>query len=292
MENTEIKHKLVEDTTGAEAPNIASTDSILSVREMFEQALLHSLGREIFPVIPTIGPTAGLFNIRKNASSNKFELVRNDVEVYPSTSINTGLTREVVQDIQSQYGKEATKVIGTLLRGLANAQENTKTLEFLESKSKAYTDLTLSDSLNAEVNLFEITQRAHELILKMNNKNTRTYGAYVVVPAIPLGGLMGLPAYVDNKEDIGHDLFITQIGKTRFYLNPDSTSTKAYVGLVDFTNPSKSAAIFSPYVSTIVEATDPDTGNDNYFIFNRFAITESPLHVTDDEMMYKFNVTA
>ena len=284
-------NKILENTLTSEEPNIASTDSILTVQEMFEQTLLPSLGREIFSVIPTKGPTSGLFNIRKNTLTNKFELVRRNANVYPSLSIDTGLTQEVVQDIQSQYGKDAIMVIGSLLRGLANAQENEKTIEFLDLNCVETDTLQLTNSLNAEVNLFEITQRVHELILKMNNTNLRTYGAFVVLPAIPLGSLMGLPAYVDTKEEIGHDLYVSQIGKTRFYLNPDPTSTTVYVGLYDEKNSSKSSAVFSPYVSTIVEAVITNTGNSNYFIFNRFAITASPLHTVEDPMLYKFTIT-
>jgi hypothetical protein len=290
MENIDLKNPLVENTDGPEAPNVASTDSNITVGQMFQQTSLPSLGRSIFEVIPTQGPTSGFFNLRKKAGTNNFELVRTNVEVYPSEAIATGLTQEVVQDIKNQYGVKANEVIGKLLRGLANNQENTRTLAFLEAQSKSETELNLTNSLNAETVTFEVGQKVHELILKANTKNQRTYDSWAVLPYTFAASFAALNNYVGGMKKDESGLFISQIGNTKFYMNPDATSTTAYVGLRDFGNPNVSSGIFSPYMEDVVEATHPDTGNLTYFIFNRFAIAASPLHVTNDEMMFKFNI--
>ena len=282
---------LNEDLDTPASPDVATTDENLSVPRMFQQTTVPSLGRQIFSVVPINGPTGALFNIRKKDDNTGFELLRNEVEVYNSKSISTGITNEVIQDLRSQYGKEAEFVIGQLLRGLANDAENVHTLAFLDNNSVATDDLMLSDSLNAESNLFEITQKVHELILKMNNETLRTYEAFAVIPATSLAGVMALSNYVGAANDSNErGLFISQIGQTKFYLNPEPTSTTAYVGLRDTTNPSKSSAVFSPYTSDVVVAADPDTGEQNYHIFNRYAITLSPLSTTDNEMLYKFDI--
>jgi hypothetical protein len=290
MKNIDYKNPLVEDTTGAEAPNVASTDQNLSVDQLFQQTGLHSLGRSIFSVVPVSGPTAGLFNLRKKAGTTNFELVRANVEVYPSDSIATGLTQEVVQDIRNQYGKSADTIIGTLLRSLANEQENTRTLEFLEANCKAEADLDLTNSLNAELVTFEVGQRVHELILRANDVSSRTFDSFCVLPYQAAAAFAALNNYVGGMDKDVEGLFISEIGNTRFYMNPDVTSTTAYVGLRDRRNMSKSSAVFSPYAETVVEAQDPNTGNMQYFIFNRFAITASPLHVTNNEMLFKFDI--
>ncbi len=290
MEKLVYTNPMVEDTTGSEAPEIASTDSNLSAGQMFQQTSLPSLGRLIFSVIPTSGPTSGVFNIKKKAGTNNFELVRNNLEVYPSESIKTGLTLEVIQDIRNQYGINANQVIGTLLRGLANEQENERTLEFLEAESKLEPVLNLTNAQNAELNTFEIGQRVHELILRANTKNTRTYDSFCVLPYSYAASFAALNTYVGGMDKDESGLFISEIGNTKFFLNPDATSTMAYVGLLDIRNPSKSSAIFSPYIETVVEAQDPDSGEMSYFIFNRFGIAASPLHETGNEMLFKFSV--
>lgn len=298
MENIqENKDLLLEDTTGANAPNIATTDENLSAEQMFQQSALPSLGRQIFSVVPMNGPTAALFNIRKKDESAgddgdgvpEFELVRNEVAVYATTAIHTGVTKEVIQDLYSQYGKEAEQVVGTLLRGLANDQENTRTMAFLNAQSKSIADLQLTDSLSAETNIFEITQKVHETVLLMNGKNLRTFKAFCVLPYYAGAAVASLNSYVGGEDKDERGLFLAEIGQTKFYMNPDVTSTKAYVGLKDV-NPSKSSAVFSPYRSNVVESQNPSTGDTSYHLYNRFAITASPLHVTDNEMLYTFNI--
>jgi hypothetical protein len=290
MEKLDYKNPLVEDTTGAEAPNIASTDSNLSADQMFQQTSLPSLGRLIFSVIPTQGPTSGIFNIRKKAGTNNFELVRNNLDVYPSESIKSGLTMEVLQDIKAQYGSNANQVIGTLLRGLANDQENDKTLAFLTSNSKQEAELNLTAPQNAETITFEIGQKVHQLILKANTQGIRTYDSFCVLPYRWASAFAALNTYVGGMDKDESGLFISEIGNTKFYMNPNPLDTNAYVGLKDVRNPSKSSAIFSPYIETVVEAQDPDSGEMSFFIFNRFGICMSPLHVTGNEMLFKFNI--
>jgi hypothetical protein len=226
--------------------------------------------------------------------TNNFELVRSDVVAEDRDSIPSTLTREVVDDLRMQFGKEADSVVGNLLRGLSNEQENQATFEFLESNAKHESDLKLSDSSNAETNLFEITQRVHELILKINSKNIRSYMAFAVIPYQPLGGVFGLSNYVGGDDKEGKGLFITKAGLTKFYISPfattGETSNMVYVGLKDMMNPSKSSAVFSPYRSTVVNTTNPENGENVYHIFNRFGITLSPLNELGNELMYKFKI--
>ena len=209
---------------------------------------------------------------------------------FPSTLLSTGVTREAIQDLKSQFGKDIDVVIGTLFRGISNEIENEKLFEVLDVESKDYGDLQLSDSLNAEMNLFEVTQRVHEIILKMNQKFQRTFDAFAIIPYKPLGGIMGLSQYAGALKKEERGLFITQIGSTKFYLNPDINNDYAYVGLKDEDNLSKSSLVFAPYQNQIIDVIDPDSGEVIYFLVNRFAIESSPLHEVDNEMLYKFKV--
>ena len=280
---------LLEDLATPGDPNIEGIDQNLSVDNIFQQTNIQSLARQVCSTATLTGPTGALFNIiKKNAED--FKSVRKEVQVYPSTIQKTGITREAIQDLKAQFSKEADLIIGTLFRGLSNELENEKLLELLNLECKDYGILQLSDSSNAELNLFEITQRVHEIVLKMNQKYQRTFDAFAIIPAEALGGIMGLSQYAGaiKKEERG--LFITQIGSTKFYLNPDVTDAKAYVGLKDSDNMSKSSLVFSPYQNQITDAIDPDSGDTHYFLVNRFAITSSPLHELNNEMLYKFTV--
>ena len=287
---TELENKiLLEDLTTDGDINIAQTDANLSMDNIFQQTNIQSLARQVCSTAVLTGPSGAIFNIVKNNGTD-FKLVRKEVSCFPSEIVKTSVTREAVQDLKSQFGKDAENIVGTLFRGISNELENEKLLELLNTESKDYGDLQLSDSMNAELNLFETTQRVHEIVLKMNQKYQRTFDAFAIIPATALGGIMGLSQYAGaiKKEERG--LFITQIGSTKFYLNPDVADLNAYVGLKDSENMSKSSLVFSPYQNQILDAIDSDSGDINYFLVNRFAITSSPLHETDNEMLYKFKV--
>lgn len=284
IQQTEV---LNEDLTLAGDPNIAQTDQNLSIDGIFQQTNIPSLAREICSVAELTGPSGALFNIiRKDDSS--ITLIRKEVEVFPSEILKTSITREAIQDLKSQFGKDADSIIGTLFRGLSNDVENEKLLTVLSANSKDYGDLQLSDSLNASTTAFELTQRIHEIVLKINQKYQRSYEAFCILPAISMSSFMGLGSYLGSVKD-SKGLFITQIGKTKFYLNPDSTDLFAYVGLHD-DNLSKSSLVLSPYQNQILDAVNPDSGDIHYFLVNRFAITVSALHELNNEMLYKFKV--
>ena len=129
IEKIDIKQTEVlnEDLTLAGDPNIAQPDQNLSIDGIFQQTNIPSLAREICSVAELTGPSGALFNIiRKDDSS--ITLIRKEVEVFPSEILKTSITREAIQDLKSQFGKDADSIIGTLFRGLSNDVENEKPL--------------------------------------------------------------------------------------------------------------------------------------------------------------------
>ena len=287
MEKIENYIYLAEDTDLPNSSNIETTDQNLSVDLMFQQSGIQSLATQICSVVEMIGPTAALFNIVKKDNENSFKILRKEVQCFPSRIIKTGLTREVVQDSFSQFGKETEVIIGNLLRGISNKYENDKLFELLDNECVEYDSITFSQLNNAEMNFFEITQKVHELILKMNIKNQRTYNAFAVIPYIVLAGIMGIKNLTKNNEIEENGLFITEIGKTKYFINPYVDNTNIYVGLKDENDLTKSSLVFGKYQNSISDATDPETGEIHYYLANRFSITSSPLHLPGDEMLYK-----
>lgn len=287
MENIEnIQNLIIETDIG----DIQGTDANLTVDGMFQQSSVESLAKRVCSVSKITTPSGGIFNIRKKSGTQDFELIRKNIEVYPSTPVKTGITNEAIQDIKNIFGKDYVNIIGKLFRGIANDMENEKLFEFLDSNCKDYGTLTLSDSLNAQTNIFEVTQRVQEIILKMNQKSFRTYESFVILPAEPLAGILATSQLFGNNLD-ENGLFITRLGKTSYYLNPNVTSTTAYVGLIDNENPSRSSITFLAYQSQVMDVVNPDNGNTVYFLYNRFGIAASPLHETGKEMLYKFDIT-
>jgi len=289
--NEALHGQLVENLATPAAPEVATSDENLTLDGMFQQTTLPSLARQIFPTLKLHGPTGAIFNIRKKAGTTDFELVRAEVVVGNSTAIHTGITQEAIQDIQSQYGEDSTQIIGKLLRGLANDAENVDTLAFLTAQSVASPNIILTDAGNAETTLFEVSQKVQELVLEANTNTRRTYEAYAVVPYKALAGIMSLKQYIGAGITSERGLFITQIGMTKYYINPDPASVTAFVGLSDMTDTGKSGAVFSPYTSSVIESVNPLDASVTYHLYNRYAITASPLHdAINDPMLFKFDI--
>lgn len=274
---------------GTDSIDIAQTDQNLTIDDMFQQNKVDSLARKICSISTLTGPSGALFNIKKKPGSDSFVLVRKEVEVFPSVPIKTEITKEAIYDMLVTFGKEAPQVIGKMLRGLANEQENSRLFEVLEANSKDAGDLQLEDDIDPDSNFGQICKKVQNIVLKMNQKNFRTYEAFCILPYYAAGAIMHQTYWLDKEDSDSNGLYITTIGKTKYYLNPNVDSTTAYIGLKD-TNMSKSSLVFSPYQSEVAIAINPDNGNEVYRIFNRFAITPSPLNETDDEMLYKFNI--
>lgn len=261
---------LLETVNGA-AVNIAPTDEKLNLQEVYAQLNTPSLGQEIFKVYNQNGPMAGIFTLGRDG--NKLKLLRKNSEVYDSVPINTGISAEAIQDIEAQFGVNANKVIAHLLRSLANAQENTKTSEFLKANAAPKGDLTLTNKTNAKIVVEELSQKATEEVIDMNSSGFISYQGVVVVPMKYAASIMAR-----QLEDInaGISFYVGKTGLIKYYTDPDVTNTDTvYVVLKD---EDRSSAFFSKYTDDIITADDYDTGAENLFIFNRFAITTNPKH--------------
>ena len=272
--------------------DIASVDNKVPLEKVFQQINLPSLGRNIFPVVDMAGPKAGVFNLKTDGTDLK--LVRKDLEVFDSEPIQTKITQEAIQDIENMYGGPgtATQYIAKMLKGLANDQENTKVLAFLKENCAVTDDLALQAAESPETNMFFLIDKIARCTLKINEKFTRSFTTWAVLPQRALGCIMAIFAY---QRGMGTEqlskLFVTDTGSTTFYMNPDSDDTNVYVGIKSVEDPSRSSAFFGSYRSELKWTLDNNSGEKCFWIYNRFGICTSPLHTETDPMLLKFKVT-
>ena len=274
---------LLENTLDGASVMVAPTDEKLNIQDVYSQLDIPSLGKEIFKVYKQNGPMAGIFSL--DTDGTKFKLLRKNSQVFESTPINTGISTETIQDIESQFGLEANTIIAHLLRGLANTKENEKTSEFLSLNAEIKGPLGLSNARNSKIIVEEISQRVSESVVEMNADGFITYQASVVIPMKYAAAFMAR-----SREDIdgSTSFYVGKTGLVKYYTDPDVTNTETvYVILKE---ESKSGGFFSEYTDDIIKAVDYDTGTENLFIFNRFAITANPKHSTKP-MMHQFALT-
>ena len=283
---------LVEETHN---DNIGTADfSFNTLVKVFEELPTLSLVREIAAVVPMKYSTGQIVNIRRQGATNSFETVVAELTVNTATAnpIQTGISVEVIQDLQNQYGLDGYKIAANLLKGITDADENTAFLTFLDANSLATPVLTLTGAGSAETSLFEITQRVQELVIKMNTPSFRTFDAFVILPYKNAASISALSSYVREKELTEERLVVNRIGKTKYYVNPDVTATTAYVGLSDHDKNSlgASSVIMGTFPQEVLRSGVQGTFQQNVGLLNRYATAVNPLSTAGVEMLMSFAI--
>ena len=271
--------------------NVADADQNLSLEDMFIQLKLPSLPRQIFSEVDITGATGGTFAIRQKNNTNDFEVVRRNFNLEPSEPIHTGLTVEVMQDIEAMFGRNGKAIACDMLRSLANDNENKKCLDFLKANAVDNGEIEYTYGKDSEKRYFQLAQKVHECVLEANSKNIRTFSSWCVLPAIDAASISSVTEYVGGVDMTAHhSLYLCKIGLVKYYLNPDINDTNVYVGLKDDRLPGRSSAYFGNFKSDILKVVNQDSGQHEYYIYNRFGMSLSPLHESDNPMLFKFKI--
>lgn len=289
MENEEL---IVEETHN---DDIGTADfSFNQVIKTFEQLHSISLIRAIAAVVPMKMSTGTIINVRRNASTNSFETVEATLTINTATTnpISSGISIEAIQDLKNQYGLDGYKMAANMLKGITDKAESDAFITFLDTNALATPVLTLSDANSAEPSLFEITQRVQELVIKMNTPNYRTFDAFAVLPYKNAASISALSQYARGEEETKKALVVNKIGSTMYYVNPDVTTTTAYVGLADHSKSSMGASsiIMGTFPQELLRSTHVESFQENVGILNRYATALNPLSDTGAEMLMSFVV--
>lgn len=148
---------------------------------------------------------------------------------------------------------------------------------------------------NGETNLFYISKKVADCVIKMNTPNFRTYDAFCVLPQKGIGGILAL-SFTYSKvtdasdENRANDYFLGKINNVKYYLNPDPKETSAIVGLHSHMDKGVSSLIYSPYCINLSAALNADSGERTIAVFTRNAYTIHPLHTPTTPMLMKFEI--
>ena len=278
LKETSKEHSLVN-----ESIDVAFTDEI--VNAVIEQKQYSSLAYSICEVSPLHGPTGATFALVYD--NGKVKLLRGEVIVEDDAIEDTGFTVEAIQDMLSQFGKDAYQYIGKSFGGVSAIKENTKLIQKMSTIAQVAPNLVLTDPKNAETTIFEIQQKVAEIVLTINSASFKSLDSFVVLPLEAAASMLAVSNRLpENKTERG--LYLGSNSRTKFYLNPDVTSTECFVG-INSKVPGLSSLIMSPYHHAIKTVVDPDSGNEKFFNYNRYAITESKLSERE-KMLFKFEI--
>jgi hypothetical protein len=286
-----MEHQLIEKTTHTD---IGTADfSFNKVIDAFQELPTTSILRSIAAVVPMKMSTGSVINIRRNGVTNSFETVESTMTVndVSATPLASGLSVEVIHDLFRQYKESAYDYASALLRGIVDKAENDALITFLNTNSLNTTALVLTAPSSAEQTLFELTQRVQELVLKMNTPDFRTYEAFAILPYKYAASISAIQTYIGAKDKDEKRLIVSKIGKTIFYVNPDTTATKVYVGLAVNGSIAASSIIVGDYQQEILRSTFVESFQENIGILNRYATVVNPLSTTGREMLMEFTIS-
>jgi hypothetical protein len=309
-----ISTEVIQET---DSNDIASTQDILTslVKEKYNTSLLW----QVCDVMPIKGTLGRVYVAKKKYNGigqpikTDFEVVKKDI--IPKTyTLQTGFTKEVLQDMKFMFKKDAKDVIGGVLRGVSDWNENQHLMEFIEANATAKPDLVLSPDPKDDIEY--ITKRVGEAVLEMNKYSYKTQKSWCILPFEYSSLFFGYwSGFRMGDVDDHKYLFIGTFGRTDYYIDPREPKTIRgefddsfddsyalgdlehdsiiYVGLKSKDAPGYGSIIFAPYTYELKYVTDPETGNSNVFLFNRYGLEMSPFHnpMEHRNMIHKFKVT-
>ena len=117
--------------------------------------------------------------------------------------------------------------------------------------------------------------------------------AFAVLPYKNAASISALSHYVRGEEEAKKDLILNKIGNTSYYVNPDVTATKIYVGLKakDKKSLGASSIIMGTFPQELLKSQYVESFQANIGLLNRYATAMNPLHDTGSEMLMEFTIS-
>lgn len=287
--------------TGTLSADIANTENSVNdiLLSYYMERYLPSIPRDALNIVKMKGWTNILFTVRAKNDDTGIEICKSRLNVFNNSPMRTSITVEALHDIFAVHGLDGIKIVANYLRDRANREENTNFIHFLRNESFEKPSITLSEPLNMEQVHFEVSKKVQEYIFEMNMQHQRTFEAFAIVPYVQGGAITGIdylnsviggqPNRVDITPIISTYRSVREI-LTDYYINPDITDPYVYVGLRSRLNPTCSAGIFGAYQEMIKSAVAYETGEQKFFLVNRYGIALNPAHTQQDPMVIKFKI--
>lgn len=261
------------------------------------------IGHHIAEVQPMMQPSGYVF--ARQETQDTFKIIKKQIDVDTNKSI-IKISQEAWEDLLNlsnlnKAGNEQTpELFINWVKSSAAHKETEKIINLIKENAVESVGIVLDDAndskQNAETNLFYISKKVGDLVIKMNTPNFRTYDSFCILPQTGVGGILSLSftySRIDDStdENRANDYFLGKINNTRYYLNPNPDDNNAYVGLKSHKEKGVNSLIYSPYCMNLTTAYNYESGERTVGIFTRNAYTIHPLHSATTPMLYKFTIT-
>lgn len=240
----------------------------------------------------------------QKTSTYKFNVLSKTVEM-KTQKIKSAWSLEALQDYKNMFVEkpedEISKTLAGEITNEAIFQLDYDFVDLARKEAKGFTeDFTPLAALSKFDLCFNLIEKIYELsadmVAKLHNKSC----VNVLLSTDLCSALMSHPHFKSHEKlsgeiDDKNFYYIGRIHNIKIFndfhnflgriQSNAGTSASMLIGVKDLNNDVNCSVIYSPYQSTIVTESEPDTGDYGIFVFHSYGITMCPQHSVESPML-------
>lgn len=224
------------------------------------------------------------------------ELIGRTLEV-KTRKLKSKVSQEVMEDLKNMYGEDFQKEIleSEFASEIIQSIDN-EIISYLKQIATPVTDVILKNSLGMQSGIAalgeDIYANLYKLTIDIMRNTKRKKNFFVLADASTTALLLNSPLHAKPQVDNTNTYFMGKVGGLfNLYMDPYSTDHYVLVGYKSENSELGDAGlIYAPYISTICEAVEPDTGKSVFFNTMRYAYISHPQDTTtgiSDSIFFK-----
>ena len=228
------------------------------------------------------------------------ELIGKTIEV-KTRKLKSKVTQEFIQDLQAMYGEDFQKdVLENEFASEIIQSIDSEIISYLKSIATPITDIVLKNSLGMQSGIAALSEdiyaNLYKLTIDIMRNTKRKKNFFVLADAATTALLLNSPLHAKPQADKTNTYMMGKVGGLfDLYMDPYSTDHYVLVGYKsEDADLGDSGLIFAPYMNTIHEAIEADTGKSVFFNTMRYDYISHPQDTTtgvSDSIFFKmFNI--
>lgn len=235
-----------------------------------------------------------------NVPEISHELIGNTLEV-KTRKLKSKVSQEVMEDLRSMYGEDFQKeILETEFASEIIQSIDNEIITYLKTIATPISDVVLKNSLGMQSGIAALSEdiyaNLYKLTIDIMRNTKRKKNFFVLADAATTALLLNSPLHAKPQVDNTNTYFMGKVGGLfNLYMDPYSVDHYVLVGYKSENSELGDAGlIYAPYMNTIHEAIEPDTGKSVFFNTMRYDYISHPQDTTtgvSDSIFFKmFNI--
>lgn len=228
------------------------------------------------------------------------EVIGKTLEV-KTRKLKSKVTSEFMDDLKNMYGEDFRKEVleNEFASELIQSVDN-EVIQYLKSIATPVTDVVLTNSLGTQSGMAtlgeDIYVNLYKLTVDIMRNTKRKKNFFVLADIATVAMLLNSPLHAKPEVDNSNTYFMGKVGGLfDLYMDPYSTDHYVLVGYKsDEPGLGDAGLIYAPYMNTIHETIETDTGKTVFYNTMRYDFTTHPQDTTtgnNDSIFFKmFNI--